>query len=515
MLVLKRRPFQQKQTKSWDEAVKQYNLPASGIEVVIPGDYKPRPEEQKTNAPQTESPTANPATSKRSLRYIATRSLFLTCGLATLGNLPVYSMIKSDSSNDESALDLSAVPTSSPAQIVQDLHLPAVAVESFSGFAVDITPDARQGNWMMHTLKDDDDLIAILQRVDLANTAKQLLKDKNIAQELGDLEADGKLFVQTIDDSLQQLIYAPNGKKAYIVSVTDAGYSGKWDKQALQLQQSKVAYTVEHSVRRDGKTVGLSNSVLRQMIKIFRQDLNIDKHAKVGDRIGVIFEDYQYQGESIYSGQVLAAEYSNKGNTYQRVRFTLEGKTRYLRPDSDTELKRDMFARRPLQGGRLSSGFGFRRHPVLGLRKKHTGTDFAAPRGTPIYATADARVKSIGRKGGYGKTVVLSHGKGITTLYAHMSSFKKALNSGDKVKRGDVIGYVGSTGTSTGNHVHYEYRIDNVPFDPMTVKQPTQGIMTLEELKAFNKQTKAMLTALKDLRKLAKLKKPLKELNGG
>lgn len=501
--------------------MKRYNLPVGGIEVVIPGDYKPKQKLDQTTTKKRIKPArpalaATPAASPRKhLRYIATRTLLLTCGLATLGNIPVYSMINSP--EEGKILNLATQPdNNSPAQVMKDLNLPAVAVESFSGFAVDVLPDARQGNWIMRTVESEDTLETIISKLELSKTAKALLENSNIQQELKDLKTGAHILVQIVDDQLQQLIYAKSKTNAYIVSATDEGYAGKWESEAFAMADSRIAFTVKHSLQKDGKAAGLSSSVIRQISQVFHKDVDFRKGVKVGDKVGVIFEDFRYQGESIYTDKILAAEYTSRKNTWQRIRFTLEdGKTDYFRPDGDSELKRTAFDRKPIEGGRMSSGFGLRRHPVFGLRKAHAGTDFAAPRGTPIHATADGNVKFLGRQGGYGNVIELRHSNGVTTLYGHMSAFKEGLGSGEKVSRGDVIGYVGSTGTSTGNHVHYEFRINGDPQNPMTADLPEVGIMSATEMRKFKNFASSMTQQLADLRKLASLDKPLKDQSGG
>ncbi|MBU0656468.1 MAG: peptidoglycan DD-metalloendopeptidase family protein [Gammaproteobacteria bacterium] len=500
--------------------MKRYNLPVGGIEVVIPGDYKPKQKLDHTTTkrikPARPASAATAAASPhKHLRYIATRTLLLTCGLATLGNIPVYSMINSP--EEGKILNLATqLDNNSPAQVMKDLNLPAVAVESFSGYAVDVLPDARQGNWIMRSVESEDTLETIISKLELSKTAKALLENSNIQQELKDLKTGAHILVQIVDDQLLQLIYAKGKTNAYIVSATDEGYAGKWESEAFAMADSRIAFTVKHSLQKDGKAAGLSNSVIRQISQVFHKDMDFRKGVKVGDKVGVIFEDFRYQGESIYTDKILAAEYTSRKNTWQRIRFTLEdGKTDYFRPDGDSELKRTAFDRKPIEGGRMSSGFGMRRHPVFGLRKAHAGTDFAAPRGTPIHATADGSVKFLGRQGGYGNVVELRHRNGITTLYGHMSAFKEGLGSGEKVTRGDVIGYVGSTGTSTGNHVHYEFRINGEPQNPMTADLPEVGIMSATEMRKFKNFASSMTQQLADLRKLASLDKPLKDQSGG
>lgn len=522
MLSFNRRPFPDKKKKTWDEAVRRYNLPTGGIEISIPSDYKPKPAKNffkpaPVNVRQEKKAPAAPVANspKKPLRYIATRSILLTCGLATLGNIPVYSMISTPENDKILSLTDPRLDKSSPAQIIKDLNLPAVAVESFSGYAVDALPDATQGSWSMRTLGDNDTLKSVMSALELTKTSEKLLKDSAIEQELKHLKAGAHILTQVVDGSLQQLIYAKNKTEAYIVSATDEGFTGHWENDVFEVRNSKVAFSVKHSIPRDGKAAGLSKSLIRQISQVFQQDVDFKRGVKVGDKIGVIFEDFVYQGESIYTDKILAAEYASSKNTFQRIRFTLEdGKTGYFRPDGDTELKRTAFDRKPLEG-RMSSGFGMRRHPVFGLRKNHAGTDFAAPRGTPIHATADGSVKFIGRQGGYGNVIELRHSEGVSTLYGHMSGFKDGLKSGEKVKRGDVIGYVGSTGTSTGNHVHYEYRINGEPQNPMTVELPKVGIMSEPEMHAFKNFASAMGEQLADLRKLALVDKPATGQTGG
>jgi murein DD-endopeptidase MepM/ murein hydrolase activator NlpD len=496
------------------ELAKSSSKPVKNLFKAAPANVRIKPAK---NRPEKKPPTAKPdASARKPLRYLATRSLLLACGLATLGNVPVYSMINTSDSGKIINLTDPLLDGNSPAQVIKDLNLPAVAVESFSGYAVDILPDATQGSWSMRTVGADDTLETVLGGLELTKTSERLLKDSAIKQALNKLKTDSRVFTQVVDGNLQQLIYAKSKSETYIVSATDDGYIGKWESDALDSRNAKIAFTIKHSVLRDGKAAGLSTSVIRQISQVFQKDVDVNKGAKVGDKVGVIFEDFRYQGESIYTDKVLAAEYTTRKTTYQRIRFTLgEGKTDYFRPDGDTELKRAAFDRKPLTDGRISSGFGMRNHPVFFLRKNHTGTDFAAPRGTPIHATADGVVQEMGRLGGYGNLVELRHSDNITTRYGHMSAFNTEFKPGSQVKRGDVIGYVGSTGTSTGNHVHYEFRVNGEPQNPMAVELPQVGIMSAEEMQTFKNRASAMVQELADLRKLASADQSGRNQNGG
>lgn len=512
--------------KSWEEAISHYNLPTGSIEVHIPGDYKPKAttttlfkptpvnskRANKCNAPanrkctpspskETEPSTLTPV-NRQPLHYMTTRALLLACGLAALGNLPVYSMVKAPQ-DDLLHLGEDHADHASPAHILKELNLPAVAVESYSGYALDILPDATQGSWSMRTVDTEDTLESILSEMELSKASQALRQDAAISQALKSLQTGSRLFVQVVEDQLEQLIYTQGGNEAYIVSITDDGYVGKWETGAFEARHSKAAFSVQHSIERDGKNAGLSKSVIRQISQVFQKDMDFKRGVKVGDNVGVIFEDFRYQGESIYTDKILAAEYNNGRKTYQRIRFALaDGKVGYFSPDGDAELKRTAFDRKPVNG-MMSSGFGMRKHPVFGLRRNHAGIDIAAPHGTPIHATADGTVSFIGRQGGYGNVIELRHSGGISTLYGHMSAFKAGLGDGTKVKRGDVIGYVGSTGTSTGNHVHYEYHVDGQPQNPMTVELPKTGMMSEAEMREFKSLVAAMTQQLTDLRKVA------------
>lgn len=521
---------------NWNKAVRHYYLPTNGIEVVIPSDYKPRNQAQATSetptqrvtcldakklpAPETfsasESPSSNTnSIGKKTLHYLASRSLLVTCSLIALGNVPVYSMVHTEEQKHLLSLLDDNLPIS-PAQVIKQLNIPAVPVETYSGYAVDILPDAQQGSWTMRTVSATDTLDSILKSFDLTRTAQKLLLSSpaSIKAELKTLQAGSRLLAQVVEGRLLQLIYVKSKTDIYMVSATDKGYVGKWDNRFFETRETSLAFTVKRSLERDAKAAGITNSVIRQLKEVFSQDMDFAK-ARVGDKIGVIFEDFHYQGQSIYTDKIVAAEYATRGKRFQRLHYTLtNGTTGYFSPNDDTALKHAAFDREPLEG-RISSEFGMRFHPVLGFMRQHTGVDFAAPYGTPIHATADGTVKFIGQQNGYGNMIELRHNNDISTLYGHMSAFFDGLKSGDKVKRGDIIGYVGSTGTSTGNHVHYEYRIAGEPQDPQTVELPQIGLMTAQEAVEFKQFASAKLQELTVLRKLASLSKSLKADIGG
>ena len=173
-----------------------------------------------------------------------------------------------------------------------------------------------------------------------------------------------------------------------------------------------------------------------------------------------------------------------------------DGKPEYFTPDGRS-LKRQ-FIRMPIPYARISSGFGVRRHPVLGRMRGHMGIDYAAGTGTPIMAAGDARVELVGRKGGYGNTVILNHGGGRTTLYGHMSRFAN-IRPGQRVSQGTIIGYVGSTGLSTGPHLHYEFRLNGVHVNPLKMTLPPPTPLAGGELVAFKGETRRALDKIREV----------------
>ena len=164
---------------------------------------------------------------------------------------------------------------------------------------------------------------------------------------------------------------------------------------------------------------------------------------------------------------------------------------------------------------RISSRFGMRRHPIKKRLIKHLGTDYAAPYGTPVIATGSGIIEHIGRRGGYGKTIVIRHQGGYQSLYGHLSRFAKHLKQGEKVYQGDVIAFVGSSGKSTGPHLHYEFRIHGKPYNSLTVKLPHSHSLPGDEIKAFQDYAVLVNRQLNILLRLAKLKININNSFGG
>ncbi|KAF1687066.1 hypothetical protein B1992_06580 [Pseudoxanthomonas broegbernensis] len=256
---------------------------------------------------------------------------------------------------------------------------------------------------------------------------------------------------------------------------------------------------IDHSLYAAGRKAGLSPAAIAVMTdEIFSYDIDF-KDVQPGDRFSAVVEETWRDGERIGSGRILAATFTTGGKTYTGFRFERDGKAQFFTQDG-RPLKKS-FIRMPIPYARLSSKFGARRHPVLGSMRMHKGVDYAAASGTPIMAAGDARVQFVGQQRGYGNVVILDHGRGHTTLYAHMSRFGK-IKRGQQVAQGSVIGYVGSTGMATGPHLHYEFRVNGAHRNPLSVTMPPPEPLKGAELAAFRAQAAPALARIESMEKL-------------
>lgn len=227
----------------------------------------------------------------------------------------------------------------------------------------------------------------------------------------------------------------------------------------------------------------IPDNVANQIVSMF--ETNVDfRYLQRGDHFNVVYETFWQNGEFVKTGKVLAGEFSNVGKLFQSVWFDEAGGNGGYYSFDGKSLKK-AFLKSPLEFTRVSSGFSMRVHPISGQWKRHTGVDFAAVTGTPIRATSDGVIESVGPSGGYGNLVVVKHWSNYSTAYAHMSRFASGIRKGSKVSQGEVIGYVGTTGWSTGPHLHYEFRVGNEPRDPLSVSIPNAAPLASNDMPRF------------------------------
>lgn len=253
---------------------------------------------------------------------------------------------------------------------------------------------------------------------------------------------------------------------------------------------------IESSLFGATDSAGIPDSIAILMAEIFGSEIDFHSDLRKDDRFTVSYEMRYLQGQPIRTGKVVAAEFVNNGKTSRAIWFDHGNEQgEYLTPEGKP--LRKAFLRSPLEFSRISSGFSRRFHPILKTWRAHQGVDYAAPTGTPIRATANASVDFVGTQRGYGKTVVLKHDGKHTTLYAHLSRFSPGVRKGARVNQGETIGYVGQTGWATGPHLHYEFRINNTPVNPLSAKLPIESAsLDAKQLALFKQQSSAKLAAL-------------------
>lgn len=280
--------------------------------------------------------------------------------------------------------------------------------------------------------------------------------------------------------------FDPNVKTRITVRLLEDGRF-EAENEVRELQRTFVRRTgaITTSLYVAGKKADLPNSVLADLIRIYSWDVDFQRDIQRGDAFDVMYEEYRdEEGRFVHAGKIHYASMQLSGDQRPLYRFVTEqGRAAYF--DDRGQGAQKALMRTPIDGARLSSGYGKRRHPILGYTKLHRGVDFAAPSGTPIYAAGDGTVVKAGRNGAYGKYIRIRHNGQYSTAYAHMRAIAKGVRGGKRVRQGQIIGYVGTTGRSTGPHLHYEILVNGRHANPMRVKMPSGEKLAGSELKRF------------------------------
>ena len=268
------------------------------------------------------------------------------------------------------------------------------------------------------------------------------------------------------------------------VRPTDDGFSAHERSTAAVLETRIAEGEITSSLFGATDVAGVPDSVTMEMINILGSRIDFLKDLRKGDRFRIVYDAYMHDGEEVGSGHIRALEFINGSKTYSAVWFQHGQQPGGYYDFSGASLK-GAFLRTAIKFTRISSRFGMRKHPIHKSWIGHKGVDYAAPSGTPIHATADGTVEFIGQQRGYGNVIILKNFGKYSTLYAHQSRFAKGLKKGARVQQGQLIGYVGSTGWATGPHLHYEFRINNTPVDPLSVDLPVARTLEAGDRKAF------------------------------
>ncbi len=356
--------------------------------------------------------------------------------------------------------------------------------------------------WQEEMVQSGDTLQTVLERLGIQDrlSVRSLLRSKGIDANLH----EGQTVSVRVDSAgnatdIQFFNDDDNGERN-LVAIEKV--NGKWQASAstpaMETMPTLRSVVVRTSARGALAQAGVNVEIRESLSDIFGDRFSLD-NLKAGDQIRLLYNTLYFRGQEMAVGDILAAEVVKDGKRHQAYFYDKgdEGGSYY--DENGKALKeQSSFHVQPVAAARVSSPYGMRVHPVLGTVKMHTGIDYAAPSGTPIYAPADGVVVFKGWQNGYGNTIILSHNNGVETLYGHMSAFTPV--SGN-VKAGEVIGFVGSTGRSTGPHLHYEARINGLAVNPTTVALPAPKMeqVNLAKFREQKKQSDSLMAAIRDV----------------
>ncbi|WP_339477086.1 MULTISPECIES: peptidoglycan DD-metalloendopeptidase family protein [unclassified Pseudomonas] len=343
-----------------------------------------------------------------------------------------------------------------------------------------------------------DTLSTLFEKVGLPPTSvHEILASDKQAKQFAQLQRGQKLeFELNPDGQLSNLHTKLSDLESITVTRNDKGYAFNRIITRPTVRSAYAHGVINSSLSQSAARAGLSHSLTMDMASVFGYDIDFAQDIRQGDEFDVIYEQKVVNGKSVGNGPILSARFTNRGKTYTAVRYTnKQGNSSYYTADGNS--MRKAFIRTPVDFARISSRFSVgRKHPILNKIRAHKGVDYAAPRGTPIKAAGDGKVLLAGRRGGYGNTVIIQHGNTYRTLYGHMQGFAKGVKTGGTVKQGQVIGYIGTTGLSTGPHLHYEFQVNGVHVDPLGQKLPMADPIAKAERARFLAQSHPLMARM-------------------
>ena len=336
----------------------------------------------------------------------------------------------------------------------------------------------------IHIVQKGENLSLIFERykVSLNDTYKIFREDKT--NEIKNIRPNNRIEFLSLDGMLQKIIIYKGPLLSYQVDLSPKISITRVDKKPELINSFKTG-VIESSFYLAGLKSNIPESVIMDLAYIFGWDIDFVFDIRAGDKFKLLYETPFVDGQQIENGSILFAEFYNQNNRYTAIRY--EGKKKkwdYFNENGDSLEK--AFLKAPLDFAFVSSHFNpNRRHPILNTIRAHNGVDYAAKRGTPIRATGEGVIQSVGWKGGYGRTIVIRHGGEITTLYAHMDKYHPSMAKGMKVSQGQTIGYVGDSGLATAPHLHYEFRIGEKRTDPLKVALPSAAPIDQSKMDQF------------------------------
>lgn len=410
----------------------------------------------------------------------------LLVGIIFLISMTLFSNIKIDSNSPKEAL-FSQVS-------MEELDLESAVEAETSNFI----------KLKRAEIKRNDSLFSILKRLGIEEKNIVTLVNSDRSNLLAQIKIGKTLEVGISDfNKVISLNYIKDFKSG--VRAKKSGEVYEIEEYELNTEKYRVFKNIEinNSLYVDGLKEGLPDSVIMDLVYIFGWDIDFVHDIRPGDSYSLIYEEVFVNGEKKLDGDILIAEFINRDRTHTAIRYKLQnGFSEYFSLEGSNVKK--AFLRSPVKFSYISSSYNLkRRHPILHKIRAHTGVDYAASRGTPVRTTGDGTVVFADKKGGYGNLVEIKHTEDYSTRYAHLNKFHSKIKVGGKVKQSETIGYVGRTGTATGDHLHYEFRVNGKHTNPLTVKLPNAKPIHENDKDSYGLYAEKILADLKNYQNLS------------
>lgn len=362
-----------------------------------------------------------------------------------------------------------------------------------------ITTSAQEsGNFWNHiTIHQGNSLLQIFKRQHISyHKLQNILKQPLAKKYLTKIKPGQQLYFHfDHQHNLIQLKFPFSQSSTLLINQKKNNYQSKLINKPMKIVLSYKSAIIHHTLAEAAQHAGLTHDLYSQLVTIFRNTINFSRNIRRGDHFSILYQEYYVNGKKFHPGKIVVAEFVNRGKIYQAIRFSYpKNHTGYYKPDGhSTEA---LLSLPPLKYNHISSYFTYHRlDPVLHLIRPHLGIDYAAPYGTPVKSIGNGKIILAGRDDGYGKAVMIRYSRKYKALFAHLEHFAKNIKTGNYVKKGQVIGYVGSSGWSTGPHLHFGLFVYGIPRNPLKLKFQSP-IIPKSHLPQFFAQAKELLRQL-------------------
>ena len=342
-----------------------------------------------------------------------------------------------------------------------------------------------------YTIKNNDSIEKIFNKHNINYNETKLVVNDLKKRKLSNIYMGRKMEIITKENDNQEnsivnIIYPVSNTLIVEIRKSSKGFDIKEKIIKLERKEVVVKSVIKNNLYSSAVRVGIEPNVIVEFARIFGFEIDFQRDIRKNDSFQIVFEKFtNEENKTVDFGNILYANLILQGKSIELYYFKSEKEKINDHFDSRGQSIKKTLMKTPINGARLSSSYGMRKHPILGFNKMHRGTDFAAPKGTPIMASGDGKIIRARWCGGGGNCVKIKHNSTYTTVYAHMSKFARGIKEGVKVKQGQIIGYVGSTGMSTGPHLHYEVIVNGKRVNSQKLKLPSGKILKKKERKLF------------------------------